>query len=252
MALNESIQWDYSALAQNYERRAPYAPNLIQLLLARTNLSAESSVLDIGAGTGRLSVMLAAEGLSVIAVEPNAAMRTIGMQKTLGQNIVWRDACGEDTGVPAMSVDLISYGSSLNVLDRDRALPEAARALRNGGWMACLWNHRDLDDPLQREIEQGIVRLLPNYQYGTRRDDPSFLIQANGHFADVGFFQCRFVHRSRRADFVDGFRAHATLRRQAGDRFDDVLAAIQASVPGDAWIDVPFFTRVWYAQRRPT
>jgi ubiquinone/menaquinone biosynthesis C-methylase UbiE len=250
MALDKSIQWDYSELAQNYERRAPYASDVIARLLTQTNLAAAASALDVGAGTGRLSAMLAAAGLSVIALEPNAAMRAIGMEKTREQNVTWREANGEDTGVPAASVDLVSYGSSLNVLDRDRALAEAARVLRNQGWMTCLWNHRDLDDPLQRTIETTICRLLPNYDYGTRRDDPTALIQAGGHFAQVRFFQCDFVHRSCRANFVAGFRAHATLRRQAADRFEDVLAAIASIVADMEWIDVPFATRVWYAQRR--
>lgn len=248
MATN--IQWDYSALAQHYERRAPYAPDIVTALLAQTGIPAGAHALDIGAGTGRFSAMLAHAGLTVTAVEPNRAMRAIGIDKTRGLDVSWHDATGEHTGVAAASIALATYGSSLNVLDRGQALAESARVLSAAGWMACLWNHRDLDDPMQRRVETAIRRVLPDYGYGTRREDPSASIEASGYFGVVHYLECRLVHRTSPADFIAGFRAHATLQRQAGDRFAEVLAAIAQAVAGGESIGVPFTTRLWYAQRQ--
>lgn len=206
--------------------------------------------LDVGAGTGRLSAMLAAAGLHVEAIEPNAEMRALGIAQTERYDVTWREASGEATGALNASVDLVSYGSSLNVLDRVQALNEAARVLRRHSWMVCLWNHRDLDQPRQREVEAAIHRFLPGYEYGTRREDPSAVIAASGHFGDVHFLQRELVHVTSRADFIDGFRAHATLQRQAGDQFEQVLAAIAELVSDEESIAVPFITRAWFAQRR--
>jgi ubiquinone/menaquinone biosynthesis C-methylase UbiE len=248
-AANRNILWDYSTLAQNYERRAPYAPDVVQSFLNATKLLADSAALDIGAGSGRLSSMLAAAGLTVTAVEPNAAMRAIGIEQTRGMAVSWIEAHGEATGLEPASFDLVSYGSSLNVLDPARALAEAARVLRSHGWMMCLWNHRDLADLLQRAVEQAIRSLLPDYTYGSRREEPTALIQASGQFGPVQHFQRHVLHQCSAADFVAGFRAHATLQRQAGTQFERVLDAIAVVVRGRAAVEVPFTTNVWFAQR---
>ena len=40
------------------------------------------------------------------------------------------------------------------------------------GWFACMWNHRDVEDPIQKNIENIITSFIPNYDYGLRRQDP--------------------------------------------------------------------------------
>ncbi|HEX3896008.1 MAG TPA: hypothetical protein VHW73_07345, partial [Rudaea sp.] len=142
---------------------------------------------------------------------------------------------------------LVCFGSSFNVLDRAASLREAARLLQACGWIACLWNHRDLDDPVQRKIETVIRRRLPDYALGTRRENPSDVIRESGLFDAARNFDCRFTHHASRDIFVAGFRAHATLVRQAGRQLDAILDDISHALP--ARVSVPFSTRIWVAQK---
>ena len=163
--------WDYTALAASYDKRAPYSAQVINRFLQDSRVRSGAKACDIGAGTGNMTLFLLERGLRVVAVEPNAAMRAIGLQRTKSfPKIRWTDARGEATGLPASKFDVVTFGSSFNVVDRNRALVESARILKPKGWFACVWNYRDLDDPLQRKIEKVIHRLVSSYDYGVRRE----------------------------------------------------------------------------------
>ena len=244
--------WDYTTLAASYDKRAPYSAQVIRRFLQDSRVSSGAKSCDIGAGTGNLTVFLLKWGLRVVAVEPNAAMRTIGMQRTASfPRIRWTNARGEATGLPASEFDVVTFGSSFNVVDRNRALVETARILKPKGWFACVWNYRDLDDPLQRKIEEVIHRLVPGYDYGVRREDQTRVIQASGLFDRIVRIDGRFEHRTGVADCMDAWRSHATLSRQAGPgKFGRILEAMESLLTeqGGSHIEVPYTTSLWMAR----
>ena len=150
--------WDYTALADAYLKRPDYSDAAIDAMLKIAQTPAGALVCDVGAGVAHLTLMLAARGFNVRAVEPNDAMRENGRKRTasLG-NVTWSEGVGEATGQAAATFELVTFGSSFNVCDRGAALRETARILRPRGWFACLWNHRDLEDPIQARAEsQGV------------------------------------------------------------------------------------------------
>ena len=142
-------QWDYTALAHAYLKRPDYADAAIDAMLAIMGARKRDKICDVGAGLAHLTLMLAARDMDVTAVEPNDAMRANGIKRTKElTNVRWHEGIGEQTGQPSRSFDIVTFGSSFNVCDRPAALKESARILRLGGWFACLWNHRQLDDPI--------------------------------------------------------------------------------------------------------
>lgn len=243
-----TLDWDYTELARHYERRAPYAESALRALFALMQLPAGSACIDIGAGTGRMTAALVAERLHVIAVEPNAAMRDIGRLQVPQAH--WLAARGEATGLPDLSAQLITFGSSFNVLPAAQALGEAARLLVPEGWLVCLWNHRDLADPLQARLQSIIEAHVPGYRHGSRRDDPEPLIAADGRYDRFVHLQGTLTHVLPRADFVAGFRAHATLVRQAGERLPQVIDALDHALADCVEVAVPFVTRIHAARLR--
>ncbi|MCB1909621.1 MAG: class I SAM-dependent methyltransferase [Rhodocyclaceae bacterium] len=206
------------------------------------DIRAPALAVDLGAGTGRVSLALAAQGWQVDAVEPCREMHELGAGASTGRAVRWHRTTGEATGLASGRYRIACFGSSLNVMDRAAALAEARRLVGDGGNVLCAYNHRCLDDPLQREIQRMIERLLGHYDAGERRGDAAVSIADGGCFGSVRSARLAFVHSYASEDFVDAFRAHATLVRQAGDRLDAVLGGIRGMIAGAARVEVPFET----------
>jgi hypothetical protein len=154
--------------------------------------------------------------------------------------------------LPTSAFRLATFGSSFNVVDQARSLAEVYRILEPHGWVACLWNHRDLHDFTQAEVESLIRKEIPEYQHGSRRQDPTPVIAAPGFFGPVCTIEERFAVDVSTKDYVEAWRSHATLQRQAGERFRAIISKIESAVGQFATLSVPYFTRIWYAQRVPT
>jgi len=243
--------WDYTDLADAYLKRPDYSEDAIEEMLASADVVQGTPVCDVGAGVAHLTLMLAARGFNVTAVEPNDAMRANGIKRTesLG-NVNWYEGVGEATGQPDSAFGLVTFGSSFNVTDRQKALQETKRILKPGGTFACMWNHRDLDDPIQKGIEDIIKARVEGYGYGSRREDQTGVINESGLFGDVKRIEGTVYHTQSVVDCVEAWRSHATLQRQAGDRFDDVVDSIETMLNdlGTDSFQIPYTTRVWVAQ----
>ena len=245
---NKGLDWDYTRLAAHYDKRADYSHDGIRELLETTSPDPARPIADVGAGTGKLTKELLSHGFSVHAVEPNDAMRSFGIENTRGQDVVWSVGTGETTGLTDSTYDLVTFGSSFNVTDRARTLIEVKRILRPGGWFACMWNHRDLDDDTQAAVEALIKAAIPEYGYGTRREDQTQVIRDSGLYKEPVAIEGRSVNRISVEDYVDAWRSHATLQRQAKEDFARVIGQIEDLLSDRTEIDVPYTVRIWCAQ----
>lgn len=246
------VTWDYTEHASHYDKRADYSHEAIDALLAATGCSAATPVAEVGAGTGKLTKELLRHGFSVRSVEPNDAMRTIGIKNTRGQSVKWSVGTGEATGLESASAHAVFFGSSFNVVDQQLTLIEVARVLQSRGWFGCMWNHRDLNDPVQQHIESIIKSSIPGYSYGLRREDPTAVIATSKLFSDTQVIERSFKWKMPKDDIIVAWRSHATLKRQAGS--DDTFAAIIENISSylselPAQIDVPYTTRLYYARK---
>jgi len=98
-------------------------------------------VLDLGAGTGKLTALLAGLGAEVTAVEPDPAMRAeLARQLSSARALA---GSAEQIPLPDASVDAVLCGQSMHWFDLSRALPEIARVLAPGGSLGALWNADD-------------------------------------------------------------------------------------------------------------
>lgn len=221
-------EWDYTTLADAYLKRPDYADAAIDAMLSIAGAEKGDKFCDVGAGVAHLTLMLAARGLDVVAVEPNDAMRANGIRRTEKfANVRWHEGTGEANGQAAQAFDMVTFGSSFNVCDRQQALKETARILKPRGWFACMWNHRQLDDPIQSQIETIIKERVSGYGYGTRREDQTAVIDASALFGPVVHLDSRVMHEQTFEECVEAWRSHATLERQAGAAFGEVVEAIE-------------------------
>ncbi len=242
--------WDYTELAEAYVHRPSYAPSAIDSLAEIAGLRPGDRVCDVGAGVAHLTLEWLDRSAVVDAVEPNDSMRAIGRQRTAERSgVEWFEGVGEATGRPSDTYSVISFGSSFNVCDRMEALAESRRIGIAGAWFTAMWNHRDLDDPVQAEVEAIIRRHVPDYGYGVRREDQSAFLHESGRLDRITAVEGTLLHTLPADVAAEGWRSHATLQRQAGERFEQVVADIRAHLEsvGDE-IVVPYRTRAWIGQ----
>jgi len=138
----------FSRSAEAYERGRPEYPEAAIAYLVEL-VRPGATVLDLAAGTGKLTRPLVAAGLRVVAVEPVAEMRSAlpGALEGTAEAIPLGDG----------SVDAVTVGQAFHWFDGDAALAEIARVLRPGGLLALVWNRRVDEDPVNGAIEELIA-----------------------------------------------------------------------------------------------
>lgn len=126
-----------------------------------------SHVLDLGAGTGKLTRALVAAGHDVVAVDPSEQM--LARLHVTSPDVATRLGSGEATGLADASVDAITVGSAFHWFTRPDADAEIARVLRPGGTVALLWNPREHGDPMADAYDR--IAGSPDRDRGARRLD---------------------------------------------------------------------------------
>jgi SAM-dependent methyltransferase len=141
-SINPTAAGGFERGADDYEAARPGYPDaLFSLLAAQAGLGPGVDVLDLAAGTGKLTEGLVAREAKVVAVEPVAAMRA----KLIGAfpQVDARDGTAEALPVDDDSIDLVTVGQAFHWFDPQPALAEIHRVLRPGGALALVWNVKD-------------------------------------------------------------------------------------------------------------
>lgn len=133
--------------AARYERGRPdYPRDAVDCIVAELGLRPGRTVLDLAAGTGKLTRLLVPSGAEVIAVEPAREMRE------LLSGVAALDGTAEHIPLGDGSVDAVTVAQAFHWFDADAALHEIHRVLRPGGGVALIWNARDERQPLQASL----------------------------------------------------------------------------------------------------
>lgn len=136
MSLHPLAQ-QFASVTAEYERGRPdYPPAAIGALAAELALRPGAGVLDLAAGTGRLSAALLDQGVEVIAVEPTGVMRE-RLAARIGPDRV-REGLAEAIPLDDGSVQAVTVGDAFHWFDKAPALAEIRRVLRPGGGLAIL------------------------------------------------------------------------------------------------------------------
>jgi ubiquinone/menaquinone biosynthesis C-methylase UbiE len=127
----------FAAVADSYDRGRPaYAPAVVGALAAELGLAPDAPVLDLAAGTGKLTRALLAAGLDVTSVEPLEPLREL-LSSNVGARRVL-DGLAEAIPLPDACVDAVTVADAFHWFDQAAALREIARVLRAGGGLAVI------------------------------------------------------------------------------------------------------------------
>ena len=164
-----ALGFDRAAAA--YERgRATYPQGAVDAILAAAGAAPGRTLLELGAGTGKLTRLLADSGARVIALEPVAGMRVVLRQEAPAAEPL--DALAEAIPLAEASVDGVIAAQAFHWFDPRAATAEVARVLRPGGSVALIWNRRDERVAWMRELTRlldGLAGDAPRYKSGLWR-----------------------------------------------------------------------------------
>ncbi|WP_353815709.1 class I SAM-dependent methyltransferase [Agromyces sp. SYSU T00266] len=204
-------------------------------------------VLDLGAGTGRLTEALVALDRDVLAVDPVEEMleelevRVPGVPRILGT--------AEDLPVEDDSVDAVVAGQAWHWFQRERAVPEIARVLRRGGVLGLAWNSRDTSADWLREAGEII-----HERHDASASVASY-VRVGGPFGPVESHRVEWVERMSRARFLDLVRSRSHWLTSPPDEQRAVIAAVETllvthpDIAGADELAIPYVTHCFRSIR---
>jgi MOSC domain-containing protein YiiM/SAM-dependent methyltransferase len=157
IAIHESAAKGFAAGADAYERGRPeYSPEAIEALVRELDIGRGKRVLDLAAGTGKLTRQVAPSGAELVAVEPIAEMRAKLEASLPGVEVV--EGTAEAIPLPNHSVDAVVVGQAFHWFDGIRAVSEIRRVLKPGGALGLIWQARDPRLPWIERLDEIIDR----------------------------------------------------------------------------------------------
>lgn len=205
-------------------------------------------VLDLAAGTGKLTVSLVARGLDVVAVEPSESMRAHLATDVPAAHALTGTA--EDIPVPDADVDAVLVAQAWHWFS-PAAVPEVARVLRPGGRLGVVWNVRDASVGWVARFTEVIHR-------GDALDTSHRRPELDDAFTPVEHASFRWADRVRTASLRELAASRSYLITLPADRREELLAEIDHLVAthpdlaGREEVDLPYVASCWRADRRGT
>jgi SAM-dependent methyltransferase len=231
----------FAKVAGEYDRARPgYPDEAVRWLTG----DAPVDVVDLGAGTGKLTRSLVALGHRVVAIEPLPEM--LGLLRRAAPSATAMVGSAESVPLPAESADVVVAAQAFHWFDHDAALPEIARVLRPGGWLALVWNTRDDRVPWMGRLSRTIGG------ESIEEWDAPAPIRASSLFGPVE--QARFAHSQRldRTTLRELVLSRSYCASRPPAEREPVLAEVDAlydDVAGPDGLELSYLTECFRAGR---
>jgi SAM-dependent methyltransferase len=255
MALDPLAERGFAARADLYERSRPGWPDAgLRQVMTGLGLGPPSTVVDLGAGTGKLARQLVPLVRRVVAVEPSAGMRAELARAAPGAEAI--EGAAEAIPLADGSVDAVLVAEAFHWFSTKAAVAEIARVVGSGGGVALMWNVHDWgDEPWLREVgpllaERGAAGVRPENRYASGLWRRAFDGSPFGPLEELQ------VRHEMRVD-LEGLVAHISTWSFVGalgdaDRtalLDDVRDALQRLLPDPGDVVIPYRTDMYWARR---
>jgi len=233
----------FAKVADAYERGRPGYPEEAVRWLAG---DVPCDVVDLGAGTGKLTRGLVALGHRVTAVEPLAEMRAELDAALLGVTALAGSA--ESIPLSDASADVVTCGQAFHWFDHAVALPEIARVLRtSGGRLALVWNSRDDRDPWMARLSA----IIGNET--VQETDVFPVLQSSGLFGPVEISEFAFeqvLDRDGLLDLVLSRSYCAKLPTEDREPILEAVAALYDETAGHGGVRLAYATQCFRTEKK--
>ncbi len=239
----------FGSIAEDYDGLRPQPPQQAVDWLVPPGCEV---AVDVGAGTGLFTRTLVGRVAQVIAVEPDARMRTVLASRSPGVRVV--EGRGESIPLTDAAADAVFVSSAWHWMDPERAVPEIGRVLRDGGRFGLVWTSRDRDVDWIRNLDrlpgQDTCEPEPIDRFRRRVD---FVLPEPRIFHNIELENFRFVRTMSIQDVVAMLGTYSGVIVASADdraqRLAQARAALEERFPGAEAIDVPMRAWCWRANR---
>ncbi|HYX44875.1 MAG TPA: methyltransferase domain-containing protein [Acidimicrobiales bacterium] len=240
----------FDSTAAAYERGRPdYPQGAVDALAAALGIDPGTTVVDLGAGTGKLTRLLVATGARVVAVEPLAGMRAELARVTPSVDVL--DGTAQAMPLPTGSADAVVAAQAFHWFADEDALAEIHRVLRNGGGLGLVWNVRDVSVPWVARLTEILEPCAADDVPRHRRDDWRRVLETTDRFTSLEerhFAHAQVVDADSIRDRVGSISFVAVLAEPEREAVLDEVAALVAAQPPP--VTITYDTRVYWCRAR--
>lgn len=156
----------FSNRVEDYVKYRPHYPKEIVYFLEKEyDITPDTMIADIGAGTGISSELFLEAGFSVIGVEPNKEMLDKAIELLIDYpTFTPHNGTAETTGLPSHSIDMVLAGQAFHWFDQKKCRSEFKRILKKHGLLVLIWNERLIETPFEKEYDALIVEHGTDYK----------------------------------------------------------------------------------------
>ncbi|MCU0309325.1 MAG: methyltransferase domain-containing protein [Acidimicrobiales bacterium] len=243
--------------ADVYEASRPsYPADAVARIESVAGLGPGRTVVDLAAGTGKLTRLLLGSGAEVVAVEPLAEMRRV-LVEACGGRVEVLDGVAEDIPLDDASADAVIVAQAFHWFEPRAALAEMARVLRPGGTLVLVWNTRDRSHDWVERFGDLLAETVDDRPYDSYYEvDYAGVVAASGAFGDVDLWETTWS-QTFDAELLVARAASVSVvaalddddRARVLDRVRR-LAATHPDLAGRSTFPFPYTTRVYTCRRR--
>ncbi|MGH2636569.1 MAG: class I SAM-dependent methyltransferase [Actinomycetota bacterium] len=252
--IHQAAARGFEAAVEHYRRGRPgYPDDAVSYLVRELEIGEGREVVELGAGTGKLTELLVYTGARITAIEPVAAMRESLERNCPTATIL--DGTAEDVPIGDAAADAVVAAQAFHWFDGNRALPEIHRVLRPDGRLGLIWNARDEASDWSERLTGIFDRLSgdgPRYRDMRWREafDRSTLFGPLHH--QVAYH----VHEVSRETFLDRVLSVSYVASASADERERVIAEVtelldtDPELRGREVLVMPYRTDVYWCAGR--
>jgi len=245
----------FEAAVERYERGRPsYPHDAVSFLVRAVGIGPGRDVVELGAGTGKFTELIAATGARIVAVEPVAGMREALTRACPTVEVV--DGTAEQIPLPGASADAVVVAQAFHWFTGELALPEIDRVLRPQGALGLIWNIRD-------EASDWSERLTKIFDRFSGEGDPRYhrmrwreAFEATDRFGPLHHQVAYHVHEVTPDEFLDRVLSVSYVASAPEADRERVVAEVTELLESDPElrgrdrIVMPYRTDVFWCMRR--